>query len=229
MTTIKKAIILIILVTNWYSCSTIKDIDGNKYKTVKIGEQDWMAENLRVTRYNNGDSISNGEKIGDYSDEIEPEYMFVYNDNASYANTYGRLYTWIVTIDERNVCPTGWHVPNDKEWTELELFLGLSILDTAKICDLNNNISGILKSKSNTWLSPNLGATNESKFSAMPAGYRRRYNFDKLGKFACFWSSSSHDYKNSWYRHLYNDKEGVCRTYNLKNYGFSVRCIKDKK
>ncbi len=124
----------------------------------------------------------------------------------------------MVTVNEKNVCPSGWHVPTDKEWSELEVSLGMSILDTAKICDLNNSISGKLKSKSNNWTSPNTGETDESKFNALPAGYRRRNNkeFDKLGKFACFWSSSSHNNENSWYRHLYNDKEGVCRTYNLK-------------
>ncbi len=210
---------------------TVTDIDGNIYKTVKIGNQIWMAENLKVTRYRNGDPIPDGSQIGDYSNEIEPQYRFAYNDNERYVAIYGRLYTWYVVNDERNICPIGWHIPSDEEYRELELYLGMSELDTGLICSLENNIiSGKLKERGTLhWNSPNVGATNESGFTALPAGYRQRYNdnFDFLGSYACFWTSTEHDGINAWYRHLYSETSGICRTRNLKNYGFSIRCVKN--
>jgi len=190
-----------------------------------------MAENLKVTRYRNGDFIIDGTEIGDYSEEIAPKYRFVYNDNEENVNIYGRLYTWYVVNDERNICPVGWRIPTDKDFKELEYFLGMSMQNIDSICALDNEISGKLKEVGfSHWLSPNSGATNESGFTALPGGYRRRYanEFDYMGKYGCFWSSTEQDENNAWYRHLYSDTAGICRTYNLKNYGFSVRCIKDE-
>ncbi len=211
---------------------TVTDIDGNVYKTIRIGDQIWMAENLKVTHYRNGDPITDGSTVGDYSEEFEPKYRFVYNDDVQYADTYGLLYTWYVVTDPRGICPEGWHIPSDSEFRELELYLGMDEADTGAVCQLEgNDIAGKLKEVGNAhWISPNVGATNESGFTSLPAGYRRRFdkNFDYLGSYACFWTSTEYNELNAWYRHLYNDKSGICRTRNLKNYGFSVRCIKDK-
>ena len=209
---------------------TVTDIDGNVYKTVKIGAQVWMAENLKVTRYRNGDPIIDGTDLTDYSLESEPKYRFAYNDNENIVATSGRLYTWYVINDPRNICPEGWHIPSDEEFNELEVFLGMSEADTRLVCSLENNISGKLKEAgTNHWKAPNTGSTNETGFTALPGGYRRRYaqEFNFLGEYACFWTSTERNEIKAWYRHLYSDSAGICRTNNLKNYGFSVRCVKD--
>lgn len=219
------------IIVTWGNGITVTDIDGNEYKTVQIGNQLWMAENLKVTRYRNGDYITDGTGIGDYSNEEEPKYCFAYNDEEDNVATYGRLYTWYVVNDTRKISPEGWHIPSDEEWKELSIYLGMDEEIAELICVVDSNdISGKLKEEGNShWFAPNVGATNESGFTALPGGYRRRYsdNFDYLGSYACFWATTEQNEEDAWYRHLYNDEIGICRTYNLKNYGFSVRCIKD--
>src|SRR5688500_14669040 len=105
--------------------ATVTDIEGNVYHTVTIGTQVWMAENLKTTKYRNGDLI--GTTIPatlDISSESAPKYQWAYNGEESIVATYGRLYTWYAVTDSRNVCPTGWHVPSDAEWTTLTTYLG---------------------------------------------------------------------------------------------------------
>ena len=218
------------IVVTWGE-KTIRDIDGNVYRIVLIGNQIWMAENLKVTHYRNGDPILDGTNIGDYSQELEPKYRFSYNDDDTNIDTYGLLYTWYVVNDPRSICPIGWHIPTDADFRELEVYLGMSTADSQLVCSLNNDISGKLKETGTEhWIALNAGATNESGFNALPAGYRRRFekDFDYLGQFACFWTSTEKNGNNAWYRHLYADTAGICRTYNLKNYGFSVRLIKNR-
>lgn len=204
--------------------------DDEEYRVVKIGNQIWMAENLNTTEYQNGDLIMDGSSVGDYSAETQPKYWFAYDDNLSNVEKYGRLYTWYAATDSRKVCPDGWHIPSDTEWNILHVNLGINPEDTDLICDENNTISGKLKETGTlNWIAPNTGATDEYEFTALPAGYRRRFNkdFDYKGEYACFWTSTEWDYEKAWYRHLYYDKENICRTFNLKNYGFSIRCVKD--
>lgn len=210
--------------------SYVTDIDGNEYFTVQIGAQVWMAENLKTTKYQNGDLINDGSLVGDYSGESEPKYWFAYNDDLSNIETYGRLYTWYTVDDSRDICPDGWHIPSDSEWNNLQLYLGMSPNDIDLIGESDNGISAFLKETGTTyWLSPNVGATNSSGFGALPAGYRRRYNkdFEYLGQRTFFWTSSAYNDANSFYRSLSYDTPNITRTYNLKNYGFSVRCIKN--
>ena len=103
----------------------IKDIDGNTYKTVKIGKQHWMAENLKTTRYQNGDLIGTTTSLAiDISNESNPKYQWAYEGNESFVESYGRLYTWYAATDERNVCPKTWHIPSDEEWSILTSYLG---------------------------------------------------------------------------------------------------------
>lgn len=209
----------------------VSDIDGNHYEAVKIGAQVWMAENLKTTKYRNGDLIiTTSPATLDISGETSPKYQWVYDGIESNADKYGRLYTWYTVTDTRNVCPSGWHLPSDFEWNELQVFLGMNVTATSLICDENNNISGKLKETGTlNWTSPNIGADDEYNFSALPAGYRKRSEiiFEYKGQYACFWTNTEYDYQYAWYRHLYNDMASICRTYNFKNYGFSVRCVKD--
>jgi len=206
--------------------------DNEKYLVIRMGNQIWMAENLKTTTYQNGDLINDGTDVGDYSGEFEPKYWFAYNDNLANIDTYGRLYTWYATTDPRNIAPEGWHVPTNSEWNKLQVYMGMNASDTILICDENNYIGGKLKQTgTDVWLSPNVGATNEFSFNALPAGYRRRFykNFEYIGDYACFWTSNQNDGDDSyaWYRHLYSQKASICCTYNMKSYGFSVRCVKD--
>ncbi|MFN8209104.1 MAG: FISUMP domain-containing protein [Bacteroidales bacterium] len=203
--------------------------DGQKYKVVKIGEQIWMAENLRAVDFQNGDPIPDGTGIGDYSGQASPLYRFVYSDNESNAPIYGRLYTYYAITDYRRVCPVEWHVPSETEWKKLMMELGMSSADVELIDYRQNTVAGQLKETGTVhWDSPNEGATNSSGFTALPAGYKRRLGeFNYIHQHGFFWSSTSNDTDNAWYFSLAFDKAGIGRSFNLKNYGFSVRCIKD--
>lgn len=104
----------------------MKDIDGNVYPIITIGTQVWMAENLKTTRYCNGDLIGTTTPATlDIESESAPEYQWAYDGNESNVTTYGRIYTWYVANDSRNVCPAGWHIPSDAEWTDLTGFTAL--------------------------------------------------------------------------------------------------------
>lgn len=196
----------------------VTDIDGNTYQTVKIGDQWWMAENLRVTHYRNGEAIPNVTDSTDWTGLSTGAYCF-YNNDANNATTYGSLYNWYAVIDSRNIAPEGWHVPSDVEWRTLVDYLGGS-----------NVAGGKMKETGTThWNSPNTGATNESGFSALPGGNRgAQYGyFDDLGNHAYFWSSSEYSSYHGWARALnYNNSEVSLYAGN-KHSGFSVRCVKD--
>ena len=148
------------------------DADGNNYSVVKIGEQWWMGENLRRTHYANGEEIPDGTGAGDILGETDPKYWFVYDDDLGNLDIYGRLYTWYTVTDSRNVCPDGWHIPTDIEWTILTSSLDGMIPAGGKLKEIGTS----------HWLSPNAGATNESGFSALPGGGRNYSGiFDKIG------------------------------------------------
>lgn len=196
------------------------DQDGNIYKTVTIGTQIWMAENLKTTRYNNGELIGTTTPAAtDISGESTPGYQWAYDGNESNVASYGRLYTWYTVNDSRNLCPTGWHVPSDAEWTILTTCLGGESV-----------AGGKLKETGTThWQSPNTGATNETGFTALPGGLRYQDGtFDFIGGYGYWWSSTQHDPPTTWERNIYYNFTSVLKEgYFLKTYGFSVRCIKD--
>jgi len=199
------------------SYETTTDIDGNVYRTIKIGTQTWMAENLKVTRYRNGDAIPN------VIDSDEWRYLTTgaycdYENTASNSEVYGKLYNWYALADSRNIAPTGWHVASDAEWTTLTNFLGGEAV-----------AGGKLKEKGTVhWQSPNKGATNETGFTALPAGFRHSDgSVSKLGHNALLWSSSEYNDSYAWFRYLSYGSSYVDRYATYKVYGFSVRCIKD--
>ena len=201
----------------------VKDIDGNKYDTVAIGDQVWILKNLRVTHYRNGDSIP------EVTDPTEWEILTTgaycnYNNDAVNVGLYGRLYNWHAVNDIRGLAPEGWHIPCDEEWQTLRTHLGGSFI-----------AGGKLKESGNVhWNSPNTGATNESGFTALPAGWRY-YTGDyiDMGYTACFWSSSNTpfnddgDYFIIYWRLEYNSAEDFRIGYSYPQSGFSIRCIKD--
>lgn len=208
--------------------NTVTDIDGNVYQTVTIGNRVWMAENLKVTHYRNGDPIphvTDGITWGGLGTGAYCEY----NNNPANVATYGILYNWYAVDDSRNIAPAGWHVPSDEELKQLELYLGMSQAEADSDGARGTDEGGKLKETGTThWDSPNEGATNESGFTAVPGGYRLStgYCFG-MGGGAYFWSSTELDSFNAWDRSLIYLDSQVSRESFSKRFGFSVRCVRD--
>ncbi len=204
---------------------TIIDIDGNVYQTVKIGDQWWMAENLKVTHYRNGDEIPNVTDSTEWSNLTTGAYCN-YDNDANNATTYGSLYNWYAVNDSRNIAPTGWHVPSDAEWKELEMYLGMSQSDADDTGYRGTDEGDKLKSISG-WYSDGNG-TDDYGFSALPGGYRGNDgNYYFMGNKAGFWSSTEDGSYNAWSRILNSSYSGVYRNGSNKEVGFSVRCVRD--
>jgi uncharacterized protein (TIGR02145 family) len=197
------------------------DQDSIFYPIEAIGTQVWMTRNLRVRRYQNVDKIGTTTPAKlDITSKITPKYQWPYDGDESNVETYGRLYTWYAVADPRNLCPKGFHVPTDEEWTILISLPAMGSEDVG---------GGKLKETGTThWITPNTGATNESGFTALPGGYRFSYgSFSDIG-FSGFWWSSS-EYSDSiaygWGVSSYNSQ--VSRFKFDKRDGLSVRCITD--
>ncbi len=200
---------------------TVTDVDANIYKTVKIGKQWWMAENLKVIHYSNGQIIPNITDSITWTNILHGALCFYENDSLAYASDYGALYNWYA-VGSNNLCPLGWHVPSDAEWTTLETYLGGS--DVA---------GGKMKESGTTHWALNSGATNSSGFTALPGGSRvllfnePYYFFYYLSYDAIFWSSTAFNAENSkGYVLYYGDNVLTMGLYYSKE-GCSVRCIKD--
>jgi len=201
---------------NSLSSNTVTDKDGNVYHTVTIGTQVWMVENLKTTKFNDGTRINNTTNNTDWNNLTTPSYCW-YNNDIKWKNTYGALYNWYA-VNTAKLCPSGWHVPSDVEWTILTTLLG------------GENVSGgKLKETGNThWISSNLGAANESGFTALPGG-NRIFNgaFDYEGVRGSWWTSTEFDSRTAWQRVMYCIYADVSRSNYYKRFGFSVRCLKD--
>ena len=196
----------------------IKDIDGNVYTSVIIGDQEWMVENLKVTHYRNGDVIPNVTDTTEWGNLSTGAYC-EYDNNSSIVETYGRLYNWYAVSDSRKIAPEGWHVPSSEEWQTLVDYLGGADVAGGKLKETGTE----------HWNSPNTGATNESGFSALPGG--RRYDnghFAQMGRTAYIRSATEGDYNDALYRKLFYD-DSSSRRYagHGKPDGFSVRCLRD--
>jgi uncharacterized protein (TIGR02145 family) len=205
-----------------FACGTssVSDVDGNNYNTVQIGNQCWTQSNLKVSKYRNGDSIPTGLSNTAWQNTTAGAYA-IYDNNPVNDGLYGKLYNHYAVMDTRGLCPTGWHVPTDGEWTTLETFLGGTSV-----------AGGALKSTATQptpggWLSPNTGATNSSGFSAGPGGLRidggAFYGVGYVG----YWWSSSLSGANAWYRLLNYGYGNILRDNDYRPYGFSVRCLRD--
>ena len=204
--------------------------DGNEYNWVQIGDQVWMAENLAY--------LPSVNMVADGSEDAAGSYYYVYGYNgtnvadakatANY-NTYGVLYNWPAAMNGaassttnpsgvQGVCPDGWHLPSDAEWTELTDYLGGESV-----------AGGKLKETGTThWASPNYEATNETGFTALPGGYRN-FNgyFNLIGNYGYWWSATEYGTYLAWYRYMYYTGSDVDRDSDCKEVGFSVRCVRD--
>jgi uncharacterized protein (TIGR02145 family) len=191
----------------------VTDINGNTYNTVGIGSQLWMKENLRTTTYNDGKAIPLVTLYYEWGALGTPAYCWYNNDEASYKATYGALYNWY-TVYTGKLCPTGWHVPTDAEWTTLFNYVG--------------GDAGKLKESGTThWAGPDIGATNESGFTALPGGTRSNMYFTWMQSSAFFYSSTQSNASYAWRYELNSTNNGYQRSDNFsKLFGMSVRCLK---
>lgn len=198
------------------NAQTITDIDDNIYNIVTIGSQIWMKENLKTTRYNDGTFIPEITDSTSWVNIAAPAYCW-YNNATEYKATYGALYNWY-TIDNGELCPTGWHIPTYNEFNILINYLGGEL------------IAGYALKEEGTshWISPNTGSTNSSGFTALPGGIRNGLGeFLNLGVYCRFWTSSENNSASAWQLGI-GINDGLATLHDLpKNPGFSVRCIKN--
>ena len=218
--------------------ATVTDIDNNTYNTVQIGNQCWMKENLRTTRYANGESIP----LGTSTSTITP-YRYNPDNNANNVHTYGYLYNWPAVMHDasssssspsgvQGICPNGWHVPSDAEWDQLINYVRIQ----PQYQCINSNIFYIAKALASTigWNSYtntcavgyNQSSNNATGFSALPAGYYYSYYYS-FGYNATFWSATEDDGSFAYIRFLDYDNAYVNRGFDDKNGGLSVRCVRD--
>jgi uncharacterized protein (TIGR02145 family) len=210
----------------------VTDFDGNEYHTVKIGNQWWLVENLRVTHYRNGTAIPYEPRNQYWAGATNGAYCY-YDSNIDNISEYGLLYNFHAVDNSNQIAPEGWHVASNDEWKELEMYLGMSQEEADLTLWRGTDEGGKLKETGTThWDSPNTGATNETGFTAIPGGSRDSDfgAYGGIGRIAYFWTSTGTTASNSTYaliRALISDKAQVSRSGLLRKYGLSVRCVKD--
>jgi len=237
-----------ILVSACGSVSSVSDVDGNAYASVSIGKQCWTVQNLRVRRYNDLTAIP-FDATGSLIANIPIHYpgmsatwqnltkgahtIYAHDSTAttpSNLTTYGYLYNWYAvkgiattgSTDYKNICPTGWHVPIDADWTTLTTYLGGTIVASGKMKEVIRDCTIML------WNTPNTGADNSSGFAAIPGGYRGYSGiFRDIRNNAIFWSATEEDSLNAWYRSLSYAVSLADRDSDLKSVGASVRCLRN--
>jgi len=201
--------------------STVSDLNNNTYNTVQIGTQCWTQSNLKVSKYRNGDNIPTGLSNSAWQNATSGAYA-IYNNDLVNDGLYGKLYNYYAVTDGRGLCPTGWHVPTDDDWVTLEDYLGGSGVAGGALK------STALQPTPGGWLSPNVGATNSSGFTARPGGTRNDFGvFRFLDTLGMWWSSSVSSGGYPWYRYLGNSYIWLLRGSIYMTSAFSVRCLKD--
>jgi len=196
---------------------TIDDIEGNVYNVITIGKQEWMGENLRTSKYNDGKPIPAVTDESSWAALTTPACCWYRNDEEAFKQTYGTLYNWY-SVNTGKLCPAGWHVPSDEEWNELMNYAGGEGV-----------AGGKLKEPGTTyWVEPNHGATNDYGFTAFPGGFRysdgKFYDFGFSGY---WWSSTGYSQSRAFFRFIYYSETTLYRFNNSKKNGFSVRCLKN--
>jgi uncharacterized protein (TIGR02145 family) len=214
-----QALILVNGIPSWSTLSTtVTDIDGNTYNTVQIGNQVWMSENLKTSRYRNGGLIPNVTEGTVWSNSTTGAWSY-YNNDVSNNAIYGKLYNWYTTLGD-TLCPTGWGVPTDAEWTTLTTYLGGEDVAGGKMKTIGTAY----------WESPNTGAINSSGFSALPGGFRDNDgSFFTIRSNAFFWSATENvSYYNIAKGRYLDFRNSFVTRYNYdKSLGASVRCLRD--
>lgn len=206
--------------------NTVTDPDGNVYPTVTIGTQVWMTENLRTTKYANGDAIPNVTNNLQWSGLTTGAWIH-YNNSSQYDSVHGKLYNWYTAVDSRNVCPTGWHVPSESDWNQLIAHFDPNMNPTIKGSQ-SATAGGKLKHTA-VWNTPNVGATNSSGFTAVPGGYRNTDGtFNALLDYVSYWSTGIDSGSSSpVFRNLHRSSADAFRNAGHARHGLSIRCVKD--
>ena len=191
--------------------------NSSDFKTVKISNQEWVAENLNVSNFRNGDPIPEAKTNDEWikaNEKGEPTWCYYDNDPEN-GEKYGKLYNWYAVNDPRGLAPIGWHVPSDAEWTQLTDYLG------------GNNLASTKMKSARGW-EINGNGTNESGFSGLPGGSRYPTGlFGNIGSYGSWWSFTEDDSSNAWYRYLSYYGALVYRYLATKENGFAVRCLRD--
>lgn len=191
---------------------TLTDIDGNIYGTIKIGKRWWMTENLKVTRFRNGDSIPQVKDASQWGQLSTAAYCD-YDNDADNGEIYGRLYNWFAVNDSRHIAPAGWHVATDAEWQQLEMHFGMkpSQTDSIGLRDAGEVIQ-----------------MKQDLFNVLCPGLRTiDGEFNQMGKLGYWWTATEFCRLNAWYRGMIDGYDPVNRNFDSKIHGFSVRCVKD--
>ena len=209
----------------------VTDIDGNEYNTVKIGDQWWLVENLRVTKYRDGTSIPLVYQSGSWVLATNGAYCY-YDLTTSNISEYGLLYNFHAVDNAKGLAPEGWHVASNDDWKEMEMYLGMTQEEADLTLWRGTDEGGKLKETGTTHWTSNYGATNETGFTAIPGAWRSPYNgsFSGIGEFTSFWTSTGTTSSNSTYaltRGLASTEARISRTGSLRVTGLSVRCVKD--
>lgn len=212
---------------------TVSDVDGNSYKTIKIGTQEWLAENLKTTRFNDGTVIPLVTDENRWSRLSTPAYSWYNNDEAVFKNIYGGYYNWHA-VNSGKLCPAGWHVPGENDWKVLKLFLGMTTeqIESGFVPETTSG-NKIKETGTLNWIEGSVTATNESGFTALPGGSRSdsNFNFGGEGEGAGWWSASLIPVSGYYpYSHwVISDKDWFYRSDMLNaNYGLNVRCVKNQ-
>jgi len=223
--------------------TTITDVDGNVYKKVIIGDQTWMAENLKTTKYLDGTEIPNVTDNTQWCEIRTPAYCW-YENEPAYKDPYGAIYNWY-TVQTDKLCPSGWHVSTDDDWTQLEIYLqnhGYNYngtIDTDDDRETNNFIAKALATKTNWAFSANEGTVgntdypefrNKTGFNAIPGGFRDGGDgqFKSINHELYYHTSTELVAYSSIQRQITSYTSNVIRTWGGEMNGFSVRCIKDE-
>ena len=225
---------------------SVTDVDGNNYKTIILGTQTWMAENLRTTKYRNGDLIETTKTPNEnISGERDPRFQWAYNGDETKVSKYGRLYTWwaarltTITVTNaqgtsttiHNIAPEGWHVASDADWTTLYSYLTTSgIAHVAKSLATTTNWTTFtdMPEYTSDYVGNDLSKNNSTGFSALPCGIRDPSgSFNDLGSYSYWWSTTDYMNKQAWISVIgynYGSPEKFGKEYS---FGLSVRCVKD--
>ena len=208
-----------------FVCGDFVSYNGFNYGTTQIGNQCWFTENLRTSTFNDGEPI---EYIADDNlwNSGTPAYCYYLNLEV-FASEYGYLYNGHTLTTTHEICPSGWHVPTETEFSELELFLGVPVseIDDINWRGVDTDIADVLKSDSTD--SPPWNGNNSTNFSAIPAGARNASFFNGVGELTRFWTNTYYNSADHWYRMLSSNNTGIYRRGMNRREAMSIRCIRD--